>query len=204
MLARAYGGRVVGRACGRDGPGQGQVLSGGMGSEEDEHVVMCCFCPLLCPVLISCYLLRLLITINAHFPFYFIPSLQLLKFLWNKRDDRLPIFQSANFLSPQVVSQIDAHRQCQLKLVGVFIFQQFKKRLDSFRLRPPKTKLDNGSRAQRRHRLDRFNVISGISLRFESVSEVEPFARNEERHHCGNGRMPAPFRRRFYLHRRNE
>merc|ERR1712074_423368 len=97
----------------------GQVLSGGMGSEEGEHVVMCCFCPLLCPVSISCYLLRLLITINAHFPFHFIPSLQLLKFLWNKRDDRLPIFQSANFLSPQVVSQIDAHRQCQLKLVGV-------------------------------------------------------------------------------------
>merc|ERR1712187_678541 len=90
-----------------------------MGSEEDEHVVMCCFCPLLCPVSISCYLLRLLITINAHFPFHFIPSLQLLKFLWNKRDDRLPISQSANFLSPQVVSQIDAHRQCQLKLVGV-------------------------------------------------------------------------------------
>ena len=90
-----------------------------MGSEEDEHVVMCCFCPLLCPISISCYLLRLLITINAHFPFHFSPSLQLLKFLWNKRDDRLPIFQSANFLSPQVVSQIDAHRQCQLKLVGV-------------------------------------------------------------------------------------
>ena len=92
-----------------------------MGSEEDEHVVMCCFCPLLCPISISCYLLRLLITINAHFPFHFSPSLQLLKFLWNKRDDRLPIFQSANFLSPQVVSQIDAHRQCQLKLVGVLI-----------------------------------------------------------------------------------
>ena len=105
-------------ACYRDdmdefngmGRGRGQVLSGGMGSEEDEHVVMCCFCPLLCPISISCYLLRLLITINAHFPFHFSPSLQLLKFLWNKRDDRLPIFQSANFLSPQVVSQIDAHR----------------------------------------------------------------------------------------------
>ena len=165
---------------------------------------MCCFCPLLCPVSISCYLLRLLITINAHFPFHFVPSLQLLKFLWNKRDDRLPIFQSANFLSPQVVSQIDAHRQCQLKLVGVNIFQQFKKRLDSFHLRPPKTKLDNGSRAQRRHRLDCFNVISCISLRFESVSEVESFARNEERDHCGNGRMPAPFRRRCHVRRRNE
>ena len=38
---------------------------------------MCCFCPLLCPISISCYLLRLLITINAHFPFHLSPSLSI-------------------------------------------------------------------------------------------------------------------------------
>ena len=138
---------------------------------------------------------------NAHFPFHFSPCSVVEIFWINTKTSATPFFPISAHLSSASIRQSISRLQTELvlKLVGVNYISTILK-LDRVVFDLRKRNRDNGSRTRRRQLLDRFNVFSGISLRFESVSEVAPLERNEERHKERDGRMPAPLRRHRRLH----
>ena len=129
----------------------------------------------------------------------------MLKFLDKHKDTCHSIFPISAHLSSTTIRQSISRLQTELvlKLVGVIYISTILK-LDRVIFDLRKRNCDNGSRTRRRQLLDRFNVFSGVSLRFESVSEVAPLERDEERHKERDGRMPAPFRRHHCLRRRHQ
>ena len=91
-----------------------------MGSEEDEHVVLCCFLSFI----VSCLDFMLSFAFADHylmptFPFIFSPLSVVEIFGINTKTGAFLFFQSGHLSFTTIVSQTVAYRQSQLKLMGV-------------------------------------------------------------------------------------